>query len=84
MASFDLSALPAVSRLADLTIYSRSALAATESAFREHCCVHTTQITPDRLTVSITPLKANNEETRTMILEFWNYFLDKSCQERLG
>ncbi len=84
MASFDLSTLPAISRRADLTIYSRNALAVTQSAFKEHCRVHTTPISADSLLVSITPLKTDSEETRTMILEFWNYFLDQSCQERLG
>jgi hypothetical protein len=84
MASFDLSTLPTISRRADLSIYTRSALAITQSAFKGHCRVHTTPISADRLLVSITPLKADSEETRTMILEFWNYFLDQSCQQRLG
>lgn len=83
MASFDFSASPTISRSADLTIYSRNALAATQSAFKEHCRVHAISLSPNRLLISITPLKTNAEEVRTMFLEFWNYFLDQSCRERL-
>ncbi len=83
MASFDSSNPPAISRTVSLTIYSRSALAATQAAFREHCRVSTVPVTSDRLLVSIMPLMMTPEEVRTMLLEFWNYFLDRSCQEKL-
>ncbi len=84
MASFDSSNLPAMSRTVSLTIYSRSALAATQAAFKEHCRVSTVPVPSDRLLVSILPLITTPEEARIMLLEFWNYFLDRSCQEKLG
>ena len=84
MASFDSSNLPTVSRTVSLTIYSRSALAATQAAFREHCRVSTAPVASDRLLVSIIPLMTTPDEVTTMLLEFWNYFLDRSCQEKLG
>ena len=84
MASFDSSNLPAISRTITLTVYSRSALAATQAAFREHCRVSTATVSSDRLLVSVIPLMTTPEEVRTMLLEFWNFFLDRSCQEKLG
>jgi hypothetical protein len=84
MASFDSSNPPAIARTVSLTIYSRSALAATQVAFREHCRVSTTSVSSGRLLVSIMPLMTTPDEIRTMLLEFWNYFLDRSCQEKLG
>lgn len=84
MPSFDFSNPPAISRTVHLTIYSRSALATTQAAFREHCRVSTTPVSTDRLLISIMPLMTTPEEVRTMLLEFWNFFLDRSCQEKLG
>mgnify|MGYP001568445816 CR=1 len=84
MASFDFSNPPTISRTVSLTIYSRSALAATQAAFREHCRISTAPVASDRLLVSIIPLMTTPEEIATMLLEFWNYFLDRSCQEKLG
>ena len=84
MASFDFSNPLTISRTVSLTIYSRSALAATQTAFREHCRVSTAPVASDRLLVSIMPLVATSDEVTTMLLEFWNYFLDRSCQEKLG
>jgi hypothetical protein len=84
MSSFDFSNSPVVSRVVNLTIYSRKALAVTQTAFREHCRVETATLPGDRLLVSVTPLITTPEEVRTMILEFWNYYLDRSCQEELG
>lgn len=84
MASFDASTPPDISRTVNLTIYSRSALEATQEAFREHCLVYTTQISSECLLVSIMPLMKAPNEVRTMLLEFWNFFLDQSCQEKLG
>jgi len=84
MASFDSSNLPEFSRTVNLTIYSRSALATTQAAFREHCRVSTAPVASDRLLVSVMPLMTAPEEVGTMLLEFWNYFLDRSCQEKLG
>lgn len=84
MASFDSSNPPTISRTVSLTIYSRSALAATQAAFREHCRISTVPVASDRLLVSIMPLVATPDEVTTMLLEFWNYFLDRSCQEKLG
>lgn len=84
MSSFDFSSLPTISRVVDLTVYSRSALAATQLAFKEFCRVDTSPISNERLLVSVTPVVTTSDEVRTMILEFWNYYLDKSCQEKLG
>ncbi|MEK6764330.1 MAG: hypothetical protein AABY96_16650 [Nitrospirota bacterium] len=44
----------------------------------------TVPVSSNRLLVSIVPLMTTPEEVRTMLLEFWNYYLDRSCQEKLG
>lgn len=84
MLSFDCSDLPAISRTVSTTIYSRSALSRTQAAFGEHCQVSIAPSASDRLFVSITPLATSHQEAKSMILEFWNYCLDLSCQEKLG
>lgn len=84
MVSFDFSNLPTSSRTVSLTIYSRTALTATQEAFREYCRVSTAQVASDCLLISILPLVTTPGEDRAMLLEFWNFFLDRSCQEKLG
>ncbi len=84
MATFDSSNPPTISRSISLSIYSRTALEATQTAFMEHCRVSISPVTSDRLLVTTMPLMMSSEEGRTMLLEFWNYFLDRSCQEKLG
>ncbi len=44
----------------------------------------TAPVSSDHLLVSIMPLMTTPEEVRTMLLEFWNYYLDRRCQEKLG
>ena len=84
MASFESSNPPTVSRTVDLTIYSRAALAATQEAFKEHCRVSSAPVSSNLLLVSVMPLMTTPEDVRTMLLEFWNFFLDRTCQEKLG
>ena len=52
-------------------------------AFRERC-TFLLPIASVRLLVTIMPLMTSSEESRTMLLEFWNYFLDQSCQKVKG
>jgi len=84
MPSFDFSSPPSISRAVNLKVYSRNALAATQQAFKEYCTVDTSPISNDHMLVAVTPFVTTPDEIRTMVLEFWNYYLDQSCQERLG
>jgi hypothetical protein len=84
MESFNFLPDSTVSRVVDLTIYSQNALAATQRAFKQHCRVSTEPLSAGRSLLLITPLLSSPEQTRAMILEFWNYFLDQTCQEKLG
>jgi hypothetical protein len=72
-----------VSRTADLSLYSRSALAATQTAFRDHCKVHVMPVPANRISVTLVPHNNYSGETARLTLEFWNYFLDKALQEKL-
>lgn len=84
MPSFDFYHYPEVSRVIDLSLYSRYALAETQAAYRKYCQVQTEPKGPGYLLVTLTPLLEDPSEVQKMVLEFWNYFLDKTCQEKLG
>jgi len=84
MSSFDCSHHPEISRSINLALYSRSALAETQAAFRQFCQVQTKPLDQGRFLVTISPLISDTQDVKKMILEFWNYFLDKTCQEKLG
>jgi len=83
MASFDYSEVNSLSRTIPLTLYTKSAIAEAKTAFFEYCRVSTIEVENNRVQVSVMPLITNPNEIRTMFLEFWNYVLDRSCQEKL-
>ncbi len=72
------------SRSIDLSLYSRKALAAAQAAYRQYCRVEARPVDNGRLLVTISPLASETDDVRTLILEFWNYFLDCACQEKLS
>jgi len=71
------------SRIADTSLYSRSALAATQMAFREHCRVRIEPAGPGKLRVVLTATTGHQGQLRSLVLAFWNYALDKAAQEKL-
>lgn len=84
MREADFAGAPAMSREVNLSIYSRKALADTQAAFRGFCIASVKQISATRVEVSVTACGDGLQDARTTLLEFWNYLLDKSTQERLS
>ena len=84
MLPIDFSKKPEISRELDLSIYTRKALAETQMAFRDFCRTTARPLSSTRLILSITPIGDASENTQRTFLEFWNYLLDKSSQERLS
>jgi len=84
VSDFNLSSYPEVSRSVDTRVYSRRAITDAQAAFRGHCQV---QVHPEggtRVLVTIKSLNVTPGELRQTVLEFWNYALDATCQQRLG
>lgn len=72
------------SRSISTSIYTRKALIAAQEAFRPYCKVTTERQDGDRLQISVRPVDVPAEQIAEMILSFWNYYLDKSLQEKLA
>ena len=73
----------AYTRSIDNALYSRKALADARSAYAEYCTVRGTP-RPDGLVDVTVEVKAGySDDKRQVILEFWNFFLDTVCQQRL-
>ncbi len=73
----------AITRRIDNALYSRKALAVAREAYMQYCVVRAAP-QPDGLvdvTVEVKPDYA--QEACQVTLEFWNYFLDSACQQRL-
>ena len=67
----------------DNSIYSRKALASTREAYHTYCDVHAVPLPNNRATISIAVKNAYVADSRQIILEFWNYFLDSACKDHL-
>ncbi len=70
-------------RVANNTIYSRRALADTRQAFREFCQISASPGTiPDTAEITVEVKEQYVADGRKIILEAWNYMLDRACQIR--
>jgi len=70
-------------RTVDNDLYSRKALAAAREAYREYCVVRVTPAPEGLADITVQPHRQYEAEARQVILEFWNFFLDTACQQRL-
>lgn len=72
-----------LTRRIDNTLYSRKALADAREAYREYCSVRVA-VTPDGFVeITVHPHRQYESDFRQIILEFWNFFLDTACEQRL-
>jgi len=67
----------------DNGIYSRKVLADTRDAYRSYCDVSVTPLPNNRASVSLAVKKEYMVDSRQIVLEFWNYFLDSACKAHL-
>lgn len=68
----------------DTRVYLRKALADAQLAYKDLCKVRLRAVAHQRLLVTIEPLSGDATQHRDLVLEFWNYALDRSCEEHLG
>lgn len=71
-------------RRVDNGIYSRKALAAAREAYSEYCVVRATPEGSGLVTIAVTVKPQYEADGRQICLEFWNYFLDTACSQRLA
>jgi len=70
-------------REVDNNLYTRKALASSRDAYRSYCDIQVSPLPDNRATVSLTVKNEFLNDSRQITLEFWNYFLDSSCQNHL-
>jgi hypothetical protein len=70
-------------RQVDNDIYSRKALAAAREAFASYCTVWAIPGQSGTVAITVSVRPEFERDARQVVLEFWNYFLDSSCQLRL-
>ncbi len=68
-------------RILDNTIYPRRALTDMRHAYREFCHISIVPgTTPDTALLTIDVREPHAPNARQIILESWNYLLDRACQ----
>lgn len=73
----------ALTRCIDNALYSRKALADAREAYAQYCVIRTVP-RPDGLVDIAVEVKPDyDQESRQVTLEFWNFFLDTACQQRI-
>jgi hypothetical protein len=64
-------------------IYSRQAIVAAQSAFRQHCKVTIQLSGSGQVSVAVKPIGEAAADPGQAVLEFWNFVLDTEAQKRL-
>lgn len=69
-----------VTRVIDSTLYPRKAIADARQAFREYCSVQQKPLDGNAVEVSVTVDARHAADWQRVVLEFFNYALDRSAQ----
>ena len=64
-------------------MYSRQAISAAQSAFKQHCAVNVRPQGQGLVTVTVKPTGEAAKAPTQAVLEFWNFVLDSEAQRRL-
>ncbi len=64
-------------------IYTSDALNASIYAFYPYCSISTEYLSETMISVSVSVHHEYQRYAKEIALEFWNYFLDLSCQQKL-
>lgn len=70
-------------REVDNSIYSYLSLLDSKNAYEAYCDIQVYFLPENRFRISLIIKKEFLRDTRHIILEFWNYFLDASCKNYL-
>ena len=73
----------AITRRIDNALYSRKALASAREAYAQYCVIRVVPQSDGLVEVKVEVKPDYVQESRQVMLEFWNYFLDAACQQRL-
>jgi hypothetical protein len=71
------------SRTISNAMYSRQAISAAQSAFKQHCLVSVRPQGEGMVTVTVKPTGEAAKAPTQAVLEFWNFVLDSEAQRRL-
>ncbi len=71
-------------RTIDNALYTRKALAAAREAYSAYCHVRAAPRADGRVDIAVTVKGEYAPDARQVILDFWNYFLDTACQDKLA
>jgi hypothetical protein len=66
----------------DNAIYTRKALAETREAYARYCIVRVAQAPSGLVEIAVTVKPEFQQDARQVVLDFWNFFLDKACQHQ--
>ena len=70
-------------RTIDNALYTRKALAAAREAYAAYCSVRAAPRADGRVDIAVSVKADYAAEARQVVLEFWNFFLDTACQQKL-
>ena len=73
----------ALTRCINNALYSRKALADARSAYTQYCVVRVSPCSDGLVAITVEVKADHAKDTRQVTLEFWNFFLDTACQQRL-
>lgn len=71
------------SRTISNAMYSRQAISAAQSAFKQHCSVSVRPQGQGIVSVTVKPTGEAAKAPEQAVLEFWNFVLDSEAQRRL-
>lgn len=71
-------------RRIDNALYTRKALADAREAYRDYCAVKAAPRADGLVDITVAVKSEYRSEVRRVTLEFWNYYLDTACKQRLG
>ena len=73
----------ALTRCIDNALYTRKALAAAREAYAQYCVVRVAARSDGLADVTVEVKSDYVHESRQVTLEFWYFFLDTACQQRI-
>mgnify|MGYP000659282151 CR=1 FL=1 len=73
-----------IERIIDHSIYPRQALADARQAYKEYCIFKVSPMSHGRAAIQIQVKPAQVADTRQIVLEFFNYALDRAVQIQLS
>ena len=71
-------------RVVQLTWYAPEAFERTKVAYAQHCDVHVKALSAHTWQVDVQATEVSAVPFPELVLEFWNYWLDQTCEQYLN